>query len=292
MKRTYHSIALAFLLSYASAEAQRVDRLQDLRFYADIMANAELPDSRIRGEAMFNDLLRSHLQELDAWASYDSIPWLQSVTASDSSFRILTWQLERAEGEFTYSGVVQRKDGPLIDLEDRRRLNSEFSNYDQNTWYGALYYGIQDFILTDGSQAWVVLGYNANDKITNIKVADILTFDENGNGLSLGQPVFVSTGDNGTELKHRIIMQYADAAAGRMQFDRERGQLVYDHVVLVNAGPEGAIWVPDGSFHAYQYKDGTWDFVDKVFSETVETPPGEGLKTDGERDILGRKKND
>ena len=76
-----------------------------------------------------------------------------------------------------------------------------------------------------------------------------------------------------------------------MRFDRERSQLVYDHTVLINAGPEGAIWVPDGSFHAYQYVDFQWGFVSKVFTETVDTPPGEGLKTDGQRDILGRKKN-
>ena len=45
------------------------------------------------------------------------------------------------------------------------------------------------------------------------------------------------------------------------------------------------------SFHAYEFKDGVWNFVDKVFNESVDTPPGEGLKQDVPRDILGRKKN-
>ncbi len=110
-------------------------------------------------------------------------------------------------------------------------------------------------------------------------------------GVRFGSEVFIMPGENDTDdIKSRILLEYASSASGRMQFDREKNMLIYDHVILINAGFEGPLWVPDGSFHGFEYKKGKWYFIDKVFHHTVDKPPGEGLeKTDG--DIIGRKKN-
>ena len=212
MKRTFLLFCISVMVQVIYLRAQELDRITDLRFYADVMANAELSDSRIRGEAKFNELLHTDLEQNGFWANYDSIAWLQSVLSADSTFRILTWQLEEDGGKHKYFGVVQKEDGSTIELQDRRRLNSEFSNYDQNTWYGALYYGLEEFKLEDGSSAWIVLGFNANDPLTNIKVADVLTFNDDRTVLQLGKPVFKGSLEDGEEVKHRIILQYADAA--------------------------------------------------------------------------------
>ena len=195
MKRLFGLLVLIWLGTVVM-DAQS-DAGVDLLFYADVMSNAELPESRMRAQKQFRKLLLEELQS-GAVTEYDSIPWHQSIVPADSSFRLFTWQLEQTAGDFKYFGVIDLSGGQLVELQDKRKLNSEFSKYDQATWYGALYYGIESFQQEDGTTAHMLLGYNANDLATNIKVADIMTL--NGDKVSFGAPVFKNLTDNGEEV--------------------------------------------------------------------------------------------
>lgn len=264
----------------------------DLAFYADVMSNAVEPEHRRLAHAHFVRILKSRLMEQNIGSSeLGDLTGVMVLTPQDSAFRLITWQLTESDSQYRYGGFIQRKDRPsdLIALQDTRSLRSEHAGHDHNTWYGALYYGIQPFTMRDSIQAYLILGFNAMDAQLNQKVADVLIVGQER--AEFGRDVFIHRDSTGTDVKKRIILEYADAAAGRMQIDRERGLLVYDHVITIfTNGPEaGPLLVPDGSFHGYRLEDGEWHFIDKIFNTQVDTPPGEGLPDDGvKRDLFGR----
>jgi hypothetical protein len=107
-----------------------------------------------------------------------------------------------------------------------------------------------------------------------------------------GAEVFESMSSTGqAEVKSRILIEYNDAATGRIRFDQEMGYVVYDNIIVIDGGPEGPIMVPDGSYHAYELKEGKWRHIEKLFNQSVAEPPGDGIDRQ-DLDIIGRKKND
>jgi hypothetical protein len=168
-------------------------------------------------------------------------------------------------------------------------LNSEDAPFDPTTWYGAIYYGIQPFKTEERQDAYLLLGFNAHTSNLNQRVAEVLSFS--GNDVELGLPVFAT--ENSTEKKHRVIVEYSDAAYGTMRFDRDNELLIFDHIIPVDT-PEGPALVPDGSYHGYKYRKGEWEFVDKVFNTVVDEPPGGRPAQKEQKDLFGRemKKND
>src|SRR5690606_30475383 len=148
--------------------------------------------------------------------------------------------------------------------------NSESATYTPEQWYGGLYYGIQPFTSHDGKEAYVLLGFDAHNTRLNRRVADILWFD--GEKATLGMPVFWAD-TLGQTFRNRVIVEYSDAAAATMRFDREKQMLIYDHLIPIQT-PEGPAMVPDGSYHGYQYNNGYWELINKVFNLKLDEPPG------------------
>ncbi|MDX1409216.1 MAG: hypothetical protein R3330_13810 [Saprospiraceae bacterium] len=266
-----------------------------MAFYADVMVNASKSEHRLAAHEEFYDRFSRLVREpAGRNHTFESLEWITQVTPADSAFRIISWQLMVSEDQYRYFGFLVPFDPGrnVVELHDKRSLRSEYGRHNAATWYGALYYGIQPFMLDDTTLAYMVLGFNGHDSKTNQKVADVLLWKEDD--VQLGAPVFMP-GDSttGQDIRERIILEYADAASGRMQFDRERQMLVYDHVITIfTDGPDaGPLLVPDGSYHGYQYAKGSWEFVNKVFHVKVDTPPGPGLDRDKNLDIFGRPKN-
>lgn len=272
------------MLSIISLTAQS-DVLKDLSFYADAMVHASKPENRIHAAGEFNRRFIEYLQTPESNENMlKDLPWLSVVVPQDTAFRLITWQLEENE-TYKYYGAVQfTATNSLIILNDTRSLNSEQGNYNQNTWYGALYYGIQHFVTTDKKDAYMVLGFNADTKQINQRVADILQISENQ--VTLGMPVFFI--NDTVDIQNRVIINYSDAATATMRFDREKEQLIYDHVIAINT-PEGPALVPDGSYHGFEYKKGMWNFIDMVFNVKVDEPPGGRPPQKEKRDLFGKE---
>lgn len=267
-----------------------------LAFYVDVMINAEQPQHRLEAQAQVHQRLRTILQQPGAREmTFDSLRGIQIIVPEDSTFRLFTWQLMVSDSQYQYFGFIQPMDDrlPFVELTDSRTLRSEYTAHNQDTWYGALYYGVTVFEDAGGAPRYLLLGFNANDSGTNIKVADVMQYSDRG--VQFGGEMFVYSDSLGTDIKSRIILEYADATAGRMQFDRERGILAFDHVITIfTDGPEaGPLQVPDGSYHGYELREGKWYFIDKLFHTTVDEPPGDARESDEvERDIFGRPVKD
>lgn len=259
----------------------------DLSFYGDVMVHASQPDNRKRASAEFHRLFSQYLKTPESkYSALTNLPWVTVIAPADSTFRIITWQVEEEVQKYSYYGFIQhlKADQPPSELKDARSLNAEFGTFDQNTWYGAIYYGVQSFQTQSGSDAYMVVGFNAGDEQVNHRVADILTLDEMM--VKLGMPVFVN--DSLQETKDRIILTYSDAGSATMRFDREKELLIYDHVIPINS-PTGLLLVADGSYHGYKNDKGMWHFIDSVFNVIMEEPPGGRPPETTKRDLFGRE---
>ena len=290
-----NSRRLILILAYAVflAPGMQAQTEHDaIAFYADVMVHASKPTHRMYASREFYRLFKEYISLPEAREEVlGELPWVTTVIPADSSFRIITWQVEE-EQEFRYYGFIQfpdNEDRPLIELHDTRVLNSDQAIHDKDTWYGAIYYGIQPFKTKEKDDAYLLLGFNAHTKTLNQRVADVLTVST-GN-VVLGKPVF--TQDESAETKSRVILEYTDAAYATMRFDREKELVIFDHVIPIDT-PEGSVLVPDGSYHGYKYKRGKWVFIDKVFDVIVEEPPGGREPEKIQKDLFGRevKKND
>ncbi len=283
------TLALLVTLSISAQDSSRAE----LSFYADALVNSSRPENRIRAAGEFYSRFKTYISTPESISnSFQDLPWLSVVTPADSTFRVITWQVEENDA-FRYYGFIQflsEEDLSHIELRDTRSLNSEYAAYDKDTWYGSVYYGIQPFVTTDKKIIYIILGFNAHTKQINQRVADILTIQDSN--LAFGMPLFFT--NDTTEVKSRILMEYADAASATMRFDREKELLIYDHVIPINT-PEGPALVPDGSYHGFAYKKGMWHFIDTVFDVISEQPPGGREKESTKRDLFGReagKKNE
>jgi hypothetical protein len=262
----------------------------DLTFYADVMIHASKAENRMYAAGKFHELFREQLGNAAMLASlFRESPWIRVETPADSTFRLITWQVQD-EASAKYYGFIQFLHNPSIapvELRHARTLRSEHTQYDQDTWYGALYYGIQPFRTADKRDAWILLGFQAGDGKKYQRVADILTIDEGH--ILFGMPVFYID-EQRSDTRSRVILEYATTASATMRFDREKELLIYDHVIPIQT-PEGPVLVPDGSYHGYQYKRGMWHFVDKVFDVIVDEPPGGRPTESVKRDLFGRERN-
>jgi hypothetical protein len=295
LKLGYIVAVLGVGMCFTGLRAQETEQ-HTLAFYLDVMINAGQAQHREVAHQAVYQRLRKILEKPDARTmQFDSLAGIQVVAPEDSTFRLFTWQLRTSDSTFHYYGFIQPLTDslPFVELKDTRSLRSEYSGYDQDTWYGALYYGITTFHTATGEPRYLVLGFNAHNARTNIKVADVLYYSSSG--VRFGDQSFIQSDSSGTDIKSRVILEYADAAAGRMQFDRQRGILAFDHVITIfTDGPEaGPLQVPDGSYHGYQLEEGRWHFIEKLFTTTVDEPPGDDKEEDPvKRDLFGRPVKD
>lgn len=285
MIKTRVFLLAAWFAIAATATVAQPGTPGDLVFYADIMVHAARPEHRMRAADSFHHYFKDRLHEATALTRlFSEMPWIVVVAPDDSSFQIVTWQVQERESARYYGYILFRDERAPVALRHTRTLRSELAPYDQDTWYGALYYGIQSFRTSGGSSAWVLLGFNAADGTKNQRVADILTMD-NGS-IRFGMPLFESP-HKGEEPRSRILLEYAEAASATMRFDRDRSMLIYDHVIAIQT-PQGPALVPDGSYHGYVLKKGSWQFVDDVFENAPNTPPPGTGKERQNRDLFGR----
>lgn len=293
MRNLFSSLFL--IMTFFPAVSQDVPD-HDLYFYADVMVNASSAEHRKLAADQFQTLFLQALEDTSSLREdYDSLLWVSRVIPEDGAFRLFSWQLMESPDTYKYFAVLQKADGTLIRFEDNRPVVNgfELGEYDHTLWYGALYYGVFPFRY-GREDAYILLGYHGNTALTNQKYADVLILKDDR--AVLGAPVFVKKLDEGgEERRNRIMIEYADAAAGRIQFDREKELIVFDHLITIfSEGPDkGAVPVPDGSYEGYQLKGKEWIYVEKVFNQVMDKPPREKPVLEGRngRDLFGRKKN-
>ncbi len=229
------------------------------------LSNENAPVLRMIADSAFTRILVRSLKLKNSFLyKFDSVQ-IAKAYAPDSSFRILTWEIEGTQSRFRQKGVIQYKtaDGslritPLID-------NSDFTeDYNQentaNNWIGALYYNI---LLNEynGVKYYTLIGFDNNNAESNKKWIEILIFDP------LNQPIFgtpiIEHKTKGT--LSRLVVEYKKEARLKLNWDEEQQMIVYDHTSSENGFiNQRKTHVPDGDYEGLKWEKGKWIHKEKV----------------------------
>jgi hypothetical protein len=263
----------------------------NLSFWSDAMVNANNPENRMAAHKIFHQAFKEKMLSSDAFDfELETIPELHVVADTSNTFKIITYQIQESEDKFQYHGYLIKKDGSFYELKDA--FNSlediDFLTLNDEEWLGGIYYN-----LVQMGDFYFVFSYRQNDKFTKFKSFDCLTFSEDGDPI-LGSEIFVFPQENIRNLvKSRVTFNYSSDALLSLNYNREMGMVVHDHLMQVigKLPGQGPTFVPDGTYEGYLFEDGRWTYNEKLFHHTYdEAPRPAQILGKDKRDVFGNQK--
>lgn len=280
-----------------AADVKILQKKEDsLKVLAKTFLTAEATEERMRKDSLFVKTLVRTLQVKNSfYYPFDSLQGVSKLYAPDSTFRIFTWQLD-----FQDSYAVTRQRGAIQFRTADGSLNlvplrdySEFaedpvdSSRNRNTWIGAVYYNIIQKE-HNGKKYYTLFGFDGNSYRTNKKWIDVLTFDTRNQPVFGGQRFFTFENDSVRRSpQHRYAIEYKKEASTTLNFDEETQMILLDHLISETDEPEYPwTFVPDGDYEGFQWVDGRWRHVNKVFDFKLKD--GEAPVPDALKDMEGK----
>lgn len=221
------------------------------------------------------------------------LPMLQFTISPDSTFWVLTGEARLASDMYRYFGGIYH-----IKSKKWTELTSEFSNNQSasiesglpiSDWTGCLYYTIVSF-KKSRKKYYALIGYRYEDYYRRSKHIEILAMEK-------GEPRFgvpLIKMDKGQTVD-RFSIVYAAEAPAFFNMDEIENKIVFDNLIPFNGLYEGqgVVYVPDGSYSAFELKRGYWRFIDKLPVEPQDIPLMSNPVLDENRgkDIIGRDKS-
>ena len=209
---------------------------------------------------------------------FDSVKDIGILTSSDKTFRIYTWNVPLEDGTHEYFGFIHakqthvRKVGlfkkiyiesykifPLIDIS-QKIANAENYIGDHKRWYGMLYYNIIPK-KNNKKVYYTLLAWDGNDKFSQKKIIDVLTFDNKGNPV-FGGSVFNTP--KGT--KKRIVLEYSATCTISLKYNKSKDSIVFDHLVPTEPQLEGQFqyYCTDFTYDGFGFKNGKWNYGEYI----------------------------
>ena len=248
-----------------------------LAFYSHKIIFDSFAENRFHYDSVFiRKLVQSLKMPYSFEYPFDSLTTVSRLYAPDSTFRILTWQVQRDESYYHQEGAIQinTKDGslklfPLFDASDYTSTPTDSIRTNKN-WIGAIYYNIvmREF---KGKKYYTLFGYDDNDFSSTRKWLEVLTFNANG------EPVFGGNYFNykNDELKppqpvSRFLLEYEKDTRARLTYDPELDMIVFDHLISESNEPQKKFTlIPDGDYEGFKWQNGKWVHVDKLFNQSL-----------------------
>ncbi|GAO45308.1 hypothetical protein [Flavihumibacter petaseus] len=258
-----------------AADWKDLEKREDsLKVFADSMVNAERAGTRFLADSNF---VKGFVRALKVpWSfqfPFDSLTTVSQLYAPDSSFRIFTWQLKKDEYMYFQKGAIQMrtKNGtlrlyPLFDVSMFTRKPDDSVRNRQN-WIGALYYKIIAKTW-QGKTFYTLLGFDGFTVSSNRKWMEVLSFDDNTGEPVFGGPFFVIQPDSAKKKTtvNRFHIEYKKEASTTFNYSSEKDMVIFDHLISETDEPNRAeTYVPDGDFEGFEWKDGKWVQIKKVF---------------------------
>ncbi len=299
-------VLLFFVLSSAQAQAQSragaiaaedLAYLQQMEDSVGLLGHAAINDSLAENRFLAcREMIPRLVKALKRPNSF-SYPFeqLQSVSIqypADSSFRVFTWQLTVSPGEYRFYGAIQlnTSDLQLFPLVDRSfEIEEEDASQAELTadkWYGALYYNIRQVEVAE-QPYYLLFGFDGNTGIERRKLVEVLTFKDGKP--AFGAPVFTDT--TGTT-HHRLMIEYLADASVSLNYDEVEQKIVFDHLMPIqNPYGDGMVGVPDGTYEAYELRDGRWHHISKLPTQILdEAPRPEGVLDTRSKSLFGKQR--
>jgi len=196
---------------------------------------------------------------------FDSLKYLGKIYSPDKLLRIFSWNLPMLDGTHRYFGYIQHKSSKngsikLYFLDDSK--NSRLTNdgiYTHDNWYGALYYEI---VKTEckGKIFYTVLGFAFNNYLTNYKIVDVISF--NNDEIIIGSPIFKFE----ESLYFRKIFEYSARVSMILRYEKDRSLIVYDHLSPSQPDYEGQyqFYGPDSSYDGLEFRNCFWNLIEDL----------------------------
>lgn len=277
-------LILCFARHFADAQFMTAASVKGMRKKEDslkVLARNIFTDStdggRMRSDSQFvRTLIRSLQVKNSFYYPFDSVQGISKLYAPDSTFRILTWEIGLSNFYIRQRGAIQFRtaDGSLklVPLRDISEFtdNAMDSVRGKDNWIGAVYYNIIE-TKYNGKNFYTLFGYDAYSPQSNKKWIEVLNFDSRGMPV-FGGTVFTFPNDSLKRAdQHRFSIEYKKEAATTVNFNPDVNMILYDHLVSENNQPENPwTFIPDGDYEGFQWKDGKWAHVDKVFTQKLE----------------------
>jgi hypothetical protein len=218
-------------------------------------------NDRLRINDSIRTIIESYVESDSVFTHrFNNLRYLGQVTSSDSKIKIITWNLLLTSGKSRYFCYLIRKEGKGI-RNKVYSLSAMYSedpiikdiDYNQSTWYGALYYDIRPFKYR-GEVCWILLGIDYGNPLVTRKIIDVLNFAQDGS-LVFGMKWFKS----GDQLLSRVVFEYSSDGIMSLRFS-SKNSIVFDHLVPVNPLQKDnrQYYGSDYSFDAYIYDKDIW----------------------------------
>ena len=274
----FRCFLIGALLSIAIENFSQDNAVLGLDFYADVLTNASAPRNRELANDLFKKGLLEYLVAPNSFTNnFSEIPWLFVRYDPDSTFRLISWQLEGDDDDFAYFNIYQKSDGEFTSFGHQIEELSERETYPINEVYSALFHNLVPF-----EDYFLVSGYRKIKGKRTQRICDILTI-ENGKPL-FGKPIFNK--DESTPIgrgKKRIIQTYSSVAKANLNINVDDGIIIFDHIISIpSKNPEEPefMLVSDGSYEAYEYSNNKiWLYKEKLYDQVQATPLNKPLKT-------------
>lgn len=244
-----------------------------LKEYAEYLITDSLPEDRMIADSIFTKtLVRALRINHSFWFSFDSVKGISCRYAPDSTFRIITWNIQFDDYYCRQKGAIQRRtENGSLSLYPLRDV-SEFTDHPEdslrtsNQWIGALYYNI---ILTryQDKNFYTLFGFDPNNARSNIKWMDVLQFNNKGEPV-FGGPFFSYEKDSiPTPPRHRVALEFKKGARVLLDYVAELDMILVDHLISENNDPDSKFtYIPDGDQEGFKWTNGKWVHINKVFT--------------------------
>ncbi len=196
------------------------------------------------------------------------------LISPDKTFRIIHWNIAKSDGTFEYYGFIQskhieiKKAGlfrssktetmqlfPLIDRSSEIK-NPENAITDNKKWFGALYSKI---IVkeTKSKTFYTLLGWDGNDKFSQKKIIEVLTFDANG-APRFGADIF----NFDKKFPKRVIFEFSSTCNLSVRYSNKKDSIIFGHLAPTQPQFEGQFqyYCSDMSFDGFGFKKGKWNY--------------------------------
>jgi hypothetical protein len=211
--------------------------------------------------------------------SFTDLPWISIQYPPDSLWRIITWQVDKGNDTFAYHGYWQdQKNGALTRIAGPRGRKTHDTNAEvpMANWRGALVYKI---IRTNNDlDHYYLLTYKQINQYTKVKTLEPLIFDDRG--MVLGRKDLFNYDQNfeesgvGKQLSSRLSITYSVDANASIRYENDSDKWVFDHLIVVQGRipGQGPTPVPDGSYRAFEWKNKSWKYQSKLFTQINDGP--------------------
>jgi hypothetical protein len=197
---------------------------------------------------------------------FTNLRYLGQIVSPDSLVKIITWNLvlENQPGKYFCYFIRKQTNGRenlVYDLSCSYNEKPVLTDttYTRSDWYGALYYEIRPFVLSN-DRFWVLLGIDYGNSEISRKIIDVLSFSPDGS-IVFGKKWFLS----GEKKNYREVFEYASNAMMSLRFKSD-SSIVFDHLVPFSAShkDDRQFYGPDYSFDAYNFENGIWKLTINV----------------------------